>query len=87
MVELKNIEKNYIGFDLKINLKINKGEIFGLIGQSGSGKSTILRIVQGILKADKGEINITKNILKLLIFFRNLIFCITKMSLIMLLFR
>ena len=62
MVELKNIEKNYIGFDLKINLKINKGEIFGLIGQSGSGKSTILRIIQGILKADKGEINIAKNI-------------------------
>lgn len=61
MVELKNIEKNYIGFDLKINLKINKGEIFGLIGQSGSGKSTILRIIQGILKADKGEINIAKN--------------------------
>ena len=61
MVELKNIEKNYIGFDLKTNLKINKGEIFGLIGQSGSGKSTILRIIQGILKADKGEINIAKN--------------------------
>ena len=61
MVELKNIEKNYINFDLKINLKINKGEIFGLIGQSGSGKSTILRIIQGILKADKGEINIAKN--------------------------
>ena len=61
MVELKNIEKDYINFDLKINLKINKGEIFGLIGQSGSGKSTILRIIQGILKADKGEINIAKN--------------------------
>ena len=61
MVELKDIEKNYTNFDLKINLKINKGEIFGLIGQSGSGKSTILRIIQGILKADKGEINIAKN--------------------------
>ena len=61
MVELRDIEKNYTNFDLKINLKINKGEIFGLIGQSGSGKSTILRIIQGILKADKGEINITKN--------------------------
>ena len=61
MVELKDIKKNYTNFDLKINLKINKGEIFGLIGQSGSGKSTILRIIQGILKADKGEINITKN--------------------------
>ena len=61
MVELRDIEKNYTNFDLKINLKINKGEIFGLIGQSGSGKSTILRIIQGILKADKGEINISKN--------------------------
>ena len=61
MVELRDIEKNYTNFDLKINLKINKGEIFGLIGQSGSGKSTILRIVQGLLKADKGEINIAKN--------------------------
>ena len=61
MVELKDIKKNYTNFDLKINLKINKGEIFGLIGQSGSGKSTILRIIQGILKADKGEINIAKN--------------------------
>ena len=61
MVELKDIEKNYANFDLKINLKINKGEIFGLIGQSGSGKSTILRIIQGILKADRGEINIAKN--------------------------
>ena len=61
MVELKDIEKNYTNFDLKINLKINKGEIFGLIGQSGSGKSTILRIIQGILKADKGEVNIAKN--------------------------
>ena len=61
MVELRDIEKNYTNFDLKINLKINKGEIFGLIGQSGSGKSTILRIIQGLLKADKGEINIAKN--------------------------
>ena len=61
MVELRDIVKNYTNFDLKINLKINKGEIFGLIGQSGSGKSTILRIVQGLLKADKGEINIAKN--------------------------
>ena len=61
MVELRDIEKNYTNFDLKINLKINKGEIFGLIGQSGSGKSTILRIIQGILKADKGEVNIAKN--------------------------
>lgn len=61
MVELIDIEKNYTNFDLKINLKINKGEIFGLIGQSGSGKSTILRIIQGLLKADKGEINIAKN--------------------------
>ncbi|RRD40711.1 ATP-binding cassette domain-containing protein [Leptotrichia sp. OH3620_COT-345] len=61
MVELINIEKNYPNFNLKVNFKVNEGEIFGLVGQSGSGKSTILKMIQGIIKFDKGLIKIKNN--------------------------
>lgn len=39
-----------------ISFKINSGEIVGLIGKNGSGKSTILRIIAGIYVPDKGKI-------------------------------
>ena len=37
-----------------INLTVRTGEVFGLIGKNGSGKSTILRIIAGIYAADSG---------------------------------
>ncbi|MDO5088760.1 MAG: ATP-binding cassette domain-containing protein [Leptotrichiaceae bacterium] len=61
MVELINVEKNYPNFNLKVNFTVNNGEIFGLIGQSGSGKSTILKMIQGIIKPDGGLIKIREN--------------------------
>ncbi len=39
-----------------INLKIEKGESYGIIGRNGSGKSTMLKLVGGILKPDNGEV-------------------------------
>lgn len=39
-----------------INLKIKKGEAWGLIGTNGSGKSTLLKAISGIMKPYKGEI-------------------------------
>lgn len=39
-----------------ITVTIKKGEVFGLIGTNGAGKSTFLRMACGILKADEGEI-------------------------------
>ncbi len=39
-----------------VSVQINKGEVFGLIGTNGAGKSTFLRMACGVLKADKGEI-------------------------------
>ncbi len=39
-----------------INLKINKNQRIGLIGNSGSGKTTIIKILLGLIKPDKGEI-------------------------------
>ena len=62
-IELKNVdyiyneeseEKNYA---LKnINLEINKHEIIGLIGQTGSGKSTLVQLLNGLLVPTKGDV-------------------------------
>jgi ABC-type polysaccharide/polyol phosphate transport system ATPase subunit len=41
-----------------VNLKIQSGEVFGLIGKNGSGKSTILRIIAGIYPPDSGTCKI-----------------------------
>lgn len=40
----------------KLNLEIMEGEFISLIGKSGTGKSTILKLITGLLKPDKGEI-------------------------------
>ena len=46
-----------------INFKINKGEIIGITGESGSGKSTILDLLLGILEPNSGQIIIDEEIL------------------------
>jgi phospholipid/cholesterol/gamma-HCH transport system ATP-binding protein len=39
-----------------VNLTVNRGEIVVVIGQSGSGKSVLIKHIMGLLKPDKGEI-------------------------------
>ena len=57
-----------------LNLKINKGEFVGIIGQSGLGKSTLINLILGLLAADKGTIKIDdKNIKEYLNDWRKLI--------------
>ena len=48
----------------KLNLKIKKNSCFGIIGESGSGKSTITDLVMGLIEPTAGEIKIDKNFLK-----------------------
>ncbi|PIQ88105.1 MAG: hypothetical protein COV73_00580, partial [Candidatus Omnitrophica bacterium CG11_big_fil_rev_8_21_14_0_20_43_6] len=41
-----------------INLNINQGEVVGIIGHNGAGKTTFLRLLAGMLVPDKGEVNV-----------------------------
>ena len=60
MILLNKVVKKYSNFELNVSFDVKKAEIFGIIGSSGSGKSTILRLIQGLIKQDDGEINIDK---------------------------
>ena len=40
-----------------VNIKINQGEVVGIIGRNGSGKSTLLRVISGIYPPDSGEVH------------------------------
>lgn len=57
IAEVKNMNKQF-GSTIAlndVNITINKGEILGLIGENGSGKSTVTSILSGMQKADSGE--------------------------------
>jgi ABC-2 type transport system ATP-binding protein len=50
----------------KVNLKINKGEVFGLIGANGAGKTTLLRLVARIMMPIEGRIIVKGRVAPLL---------------------
>lgn len=60
MLEIKNFSKSYDGgktFAVKnLNLQVNKGEIVAFIGHNGSGKSTTIKAIAGIINFDEGQI-------------------------------
>jgi len=49
-----------------INFSMEKGELLGIIGENGSGKSTILRLIAGMLNPDRGEIEVLGSVSGLL---------------------
>ncbi|MEG0471138.1 MAG: ABC transporter ATP-binding protein [Solibacillus sp.] len=59
-LELKNVSYSYDQQAVISNLHINikSGEFVSLIGKSGTGKSTILKLITGLLQQDEGEITI-----------------------------
>jgi len=60
MIQIENLVKRYgelVALD-HLNLKIKEGEIFGLLGPNGSGKTTAINCMLALLKYDKGTIRI-----------------------------
>ena len=59
MIELKNVEKTYGLKSLGLyneSLTINDGEIVGILGENGSGKTTMLKAIMGLGEIQSGEI-------------------------------
>ena len=55
---MQNVRKVYPGFDFELSMEIPEGRITGLIGKNGAGKSTAIRLMLGLAKADGGIIEL-----------------------------
>src|SRR5690554_3449153 len=60
MIVLANVSKAFgdIKAVNKLNFHVNKGEILGLLGPNGSGKTTTIRLINGVIFPDEGEIKV-----------------------------
>lgn len=58
MLKLENVRKNYGSFNLQSSLKVEPGQITGLIGENGAGKSTTFKIILNLVAADSGTISV-----------------------------
>jgi len=61
IIEVKNLEKFFNGFKAVdgISFKIQKGELFSLLGSNGAGKSTTIRMLTTVLKPTGGNARIS----------------------------
>jgi ABC-2 type transport system ATP-binding protein len=58
-IELSGVSKKYRYFTLDdIHLELPRGQIMGLIGANGAGKSTTIRILMGLVHQDSGEVRV-----------------------------
>ena len=57
-ISLFDISKNFGAFSAlnHINLEVPEGELVALLGPSGCGKTTLLRIIAGLERTDKGKV-------------------------------
>lgn len=60
VIEIKDLTKKYGDFTAvnNISFSVEKGEIFGLLGENGAGKTTTLEMIEGLRKPSSGEIEV-----------------------------
>jgi ABC-2 type transport system ATP-binding protein len=59
-ITLANVEKRYAATKAldRVSLEVNQGEMFGLIGPDGAGKTTAIRLMCGLIHADAGDVRV-----------------------------
>ena len=60
MIKIESLSKNFPGVQVlkRVTFSLEKGKIYGLVGENGAGKSTLVKILMGIHQSDGGEIYI-----------------------------
>lgn len=60
-IQLENVKKKYGTFEVLkgVNLNVHKGDIYGLVGKNGAGKTTIFKMILGLSEMDEGTVSIT----------------------------
>ena len=68
IIELKNVSKSFGGITAlkKASIKVDVGEVVGLIGDNGAGKSTLIKTLVGVHAPDDGQIIIRGKEVKLI---------------------
>ena len=59
LIEASDISKSYPDFELKnVDLEVKEGEIVGVLGPNGTGKSTLMQILTGQIDRDSGSLEV-----------------------------
>ena len=58
MITMQNVRKTYGNFTFEISMELPEGQILGLIGKNGAGKSTAIKLILGLCRADEGSIRV-----------------------------
>lgn len=58
MIKMEHVSKTYGDFRFDLSIEIPSGQITGLVGKNGAGKSTAIKLILGVTEAESGEISI-----------------------------
>jgi Cu-processing system ATP-binding protein len=60
LVSLNDVSKSYRQLDAltSVNMTLNKGEVLGLFGHNGAGKTTMMKLILGVISPSKGQVKV-----------------------------
>ena len=60
MITMQNVRKTYGNFIFEMSMELPDGQILGLVGKNGAGKSTAIKLILGLCRADEGNIRVMR---------------------------